>query len=95
MTVLEEIGDRIDALWKDGRRPVAVHIGEKQARAIADELNEPWYLQQRMGFTWDNTAHKPVEWQAVTGGTGWLYDIKVVGVESPDYLNVVSLEMTT
>jgi hypothetical protein len=87
--VIEQIAAALDAITREGRRPVLIEMGELQARTVTEELNEGWHLQQRLGFTWDNTAPKPISWQKVIQGDGWLFGVRVRGVESPDYLNVV------
>jgi hypothetical protein len=87
--VIEQIAAAIDAIARDGRTAALIEMGERQARAVADELNEGWYVQRRLGFTWDNTAQKPIPWQKIMQGDGWLFGVRVQGVESPDYLNVV------
>ena len=90
--MIDQIADMIDALHAQGRYPVRVELGEMQARALADELSAGWYLQRRLGFTWDNTASKPIPWEKIVQGDGWLFGVRVVGVESPDYLNAVAEE---
>lgn len=87
--MIEQIARAIDAMQAECRKPAHIEVGEAQARAIADELNEGWYLQQRLGL-FVNTAPKPVGWEHVVRGDGWLFGVPIRGVESPDYLNVVA-----
>lgn len=90
--MIDQIAETIDAITAQALTPARIEIGEKQARALADELNAGWYLQRRLGFTWDNTAPKPIAWERLINGRSWLFDVPIHGVESPDYLLVVAGE---
>lgn len=89
--MIRHIAVAIDAIKRDGRQPVRIEIGERQARAIANELNEGWYLQELLGLL-ENTALKPIHWEQIVQGDARLFGIRIQRVESPDYLNVVAGE---
>ena len=78
----------------DNRRPVAVELGEWQARALADELNEGMaFTLAPVLATWSEVLPEPppqITWERILQGDAWVFGALIRGVESPDYLNVVS-----
>ena|SRR5687768_343993 len=100
-TILEQIERALDDTSAQARVPALIQIGEAQARGIADELNqhiiilsaEEQEFHQSLGIP-DPAPIKKIRWEEIMvprdGEMVLLYGVRVEGVESPDYLNIVT-----
>lgn len=91
-SVIDEAIELLDYIHRQNQTPVMIHMGERQARAVADELNAyaPTFDQMLVVYCGvDQPPSRRIEWQDVIGGKAYLFDIPIRGVESPDYLKVI------
>lgn len=98
MSIIEQLADMLDSRVAGGYAPVCIEIGTKQAEAIADELGHhilprPYTDDEISDPLW-GTADLPRSRKVTAGdiltGGGYLFEVRLQGVESPDYLNVVT-----
>jgi hypothetical protein len=80
--VIEHVVRRLRLIEEGRRRAAVIQIGERQARELADDLNATWAFKP--------SAFRPITWEEIMmGRKGSLLGVRLEGVESPDYFNVV------
>lgn len=93
MSIVTNVWRMISDARSENRRPTVIEMGEKQARDLADEWNAhiPTFdpnLSDTSGAPYE--PPKPVTWEQVLRCDTRLFGTRIVGVESPDYLAVLS-----